>query len=86
MGGQQLSIGVAIQALIVILLVASFIPDIITNFNEAENTTGADASLSTGFDIAQIILGVATGFIALRMIGINVTGGGGGGGGGRRRR
>ena len=58
---------------IAVLLLASFIPDIITEFNTAENTTGADASLSTGLGIAQIILGISTGLIVLDMVGIKIT-------------
>lgn len=63
-----------IGTMVAVLLLASFIPDIITEFNTAENTTGADASLSTGFDIAQIVLGLAAGLIVLRMVGFNITG------------
>ena len=60
---------------IAVLLLASFIPDIITNFNDAETTPGADPGLSTGLGIAQIILGIATGIIVLDMVGLKITGG-----------
>lgn len=68
-----------------ILLLASFMPDIITSFNTAENTTGASTSLSTGLNIAQIALGIAAAVIVLNLAGIDITGGLAGGGGRRKK-
>lgn len=70
---------------IAVLLLASFMPDIIASFNTAENTTGAATGLSTGLNIAQIALGIAAAIVILDMAGINLAGGFSRGGGRRRR-
>lgn len=81
-----MNIGKVILGSIAVLLLASFMPDIISSFNTAEETTGAATGLSTGLNVAQIALGIAAAIVILDMAGINIVGNITGRSSGRRRR
>lgn len=72
-----MSVGKVIGLGLAVLLLASFIPSIVSKFNDAENATGASADLGTGLDLAQLLIGIVIVIIMLKQAGINVGGLGG---------